>query len=138
MGTHKAFIASFQRDGHWLVSGVTSTQIQLSKSFGRKQTKAVSVLLERNSSGRYSLTPVTYAFKASVSHFDYFMEEERWIRNKNVFRSLVKTLQRVKMWDGIDNKDSFIQVNPGNKKANKTKISNELKNLFDNFPKVLK
>ena len=128
--THKAFIASFQRDGHWLVSGTTPTQIQLSRIFGKKHGTAVSVLLERTPSGRYVLTPVTYSFKSTISHFDYFMEEERWIRNKNVFKSLVKVLKRVKMWDGIDNKDTFIQVNGENKKSNKHKVEHELKTLL--------
>ena len=121
---HKAFIAALQKDGKWLVTGSNSEQIQIVKVFGGKKGTAVRVLLERTPSGYYTLNPVTYAFRSTVSHFDYAMEEERWIRNKNVFKSLVDTLKRVKMWDGIENKD-LIQINPKNKKVDKisSKIS---------------
>lgn len=128
--THKSFIAALQKDstqgkgrGHWLVSSHSSSQIQLTKVFGRTP---VSVILERHLSGLYTIEPVTYAFKSTVSHFDYFTEEERRIRNKNVFKSLFQTLKRVKMWHGIENKESFIRVNTTNKKSNKDKVKREL------------
>jgi len=127
LGTHKAFIAALQRDNKWLVVGQSPTQIQLSKIFGGKQ--AVSVLLEKTISGMYIMMPLTYAFKSTVSHFDYSSEEERRIRNKNVFKSLIKTLKRVKLWDGIENKNTFIHINDQNKKSNKNKLIKEFKDL---------
>jgi hypothetical protein len=129
-GTHRAFIAALQRDGRWLVTGQTLTQIQLTKVFGGKHGPAVSVLLEKTPSGMYTLEPLTYAFKSTVSHFDYFTEEERRIRNKNVFKSLIKTLKRVKLWDGIENSDTFIRINDKNKKSNKDKLRKEFKSFL--------
>lgn len=81
--SHKAFIMALQRDGHWLVSGWSATQMMLTKAFGGKRGTAVSVLLEANRSGLYTIEPVTYAFRSTISHFDYPTEEERRIRNKN-------------------------------------------------------
>lgn len=128
-GTHRAFVAALQRDNKWLVSGQSTTQIQLSKVFGGKSASAVTVLLVKTPSGMYVLEPLTYTFKSRVSHFDYFTEEERRIRNKNVFKSLIKTLKRIKLWDGIENKDTFIRINDQNKKANKRKLQREFEDL---------
>jgi hypothetical protein len=129
LGTHRAFIAALQRDNKWLVTGQSATQIQLSKAFGSKKTTAVSVLLEKTPSGMYTLEPLDHAFKSTASHFDYPQEERRWIRNKGMIKSLVKTLKRVKLWDGIEDKENFIQINDHNKKSNKKRLQKEFKDL---------
>jgi len=127
LGTHKAFIAAFQRDDKWLVSGQNGSQIRLTRAFNGT---AVTVLLERTLSGYYTIEPVTYAFKSTISHFDYTTDEDRRIRNKNVIKSLIRTLIKVKIWDGIENKESFIQINNKNKKSDKKKLTKEFNSFL--------
>ena len=128
--SHKAFIASLQRDGHWLVSGWSSTQMILTKVIGGKHGVAASVLLEANRSGMYTVSPATYAFRSTLSHFDYPTEEERRIRNKAMFKSLIRTLKRVGIWEGVENKDTFVRINHQNKKSNKNKLRHELSSFL--------
>lgn len=122
---HRAVIAHLQRDGRWLIDG-SPTTITMTKMIG---TQVCSVILEKGDSG-YFIKPVTYKFKSVVSHFDYNnLQEERWARNKNAFKALVKALKKAEVWGSIANKD-FIQINDNNKKSKKGKLKNELSDLI--------
>jgi hypothetical protein len=121
---HKATIAQLQRHGRWLVDG-TYHHITMTKKIG---SQACSVVLDRQENGGYMIRPVTYKFRSVVSHFDYNQEEDRWARNKNAFRALIKTLKQCEVWGSITNKN-FLQINNNNKKSKKTKLASELAEL---------
>jgi hypothetical protein len=127
---HKMFIGKLMKNGRWLVNH-TASQIQLTKTFGGKRTaRAVSVLLEKNSEGKYTIEPANYDFRSVSSHFDYLVEENRWTRNKNVFHALVGTLKAVGMWPEFIENTEFIKINENNKKASKTNLEKELNSFL--------
>jgi len=125
MSYHKLLVGRLQQDGRWLVSQ-SIDQIQVTKKFG---SHVASIILEKTKSGSYRVLPAKYEFRAVQSHFDYLIPEERWSRNKHVFICLIKTLKKIKMWDFIENKETFIKVNTNNKKSNKNKLYDDLKGL---------
>lgn len=129
MSYHRSLIAKLQQNGHWLVSG-SPTSITLTKTFGKKTRKVVSVILEKEKDNTYTLAPIDYAYRSSISHFDYAGEEHRWARNKGFIKSLTTTLKAVGMWDFVKNKNTFIQVNENNPKAKKAAIRDELKTIL--------
>jgi hypothetical protein len=130
MSYHKSFIANLQRQGRWLVTGSPST-IVLTKKFGKKSPKVISVTIEKERDNMYVIAPIDYAFRSTVSHFDYVGEEHRWARNKTFLKSLIHSLKQAKIWELIKNNDSFISVNAHNPKSNKTAVRNQLKTIID-------
>jgi hypothetical protein len=129
MSYHRALIAKLQKQGRWLVSGSAHT-ITLTKKFGKKVGKVVSVNLAKEVDGTYTIAPIDYEFRSTVSHFDYVGEEHRWARNKTFIRSLIASLKDVDIWDHIKNKETFIQINAHNTKVNKTMVKNQLNSLI--------
>lgn len=129
MSFHRSLIAKLQRQGRWLVSGSAHT-ITLTKKFGKKHGKVVSVNLSKETDGTYTVAPIDYEFRSTVSHFDYGAEEHRWARNKCFIRSLISSLKDVDIWDHVKNKDTFIQVNEHNTKVNKTMVKHQLQGLM--------
>lgn len=129
MSHHQALIAKLQRNGRWIVQG-SAHAIEMTRQFGKKSEKVVTVVLEKESDGMYILAPINYAFRSTTSHFDYCGEEQRWARNKNYIKSLVSTLKQVEAWDMIRNKDTFIQINTNNPKANKAILKDQFSKLI--------
>lgn len=126
MSFHNSFIAKLQRDNRWHVEH-DAGQIRLSRTIAGKN---VSIMLERQKNGTYTVNPVTNIFKSTTSHLEYFVPEERWVRNKNIFISFVRTIKRIKMYDFID-WSTFIQVNENNPKSNKKSVKIQLASLLN-------
>ena len=129
MSFHRAMIGKLQTQGRWLVDS-SAHSITLTKKFGKKTSKVISVALAKESDGTYTLAPIDYEFRSTVSHFDYVGEEHRWARNKCFIRSLISSLKDVGLWNYIRNRETFIQVNVNNKKVNKVMVKNQLKDLI--------
>jgi hypothetical protein len=102
----------------------------LTKKFGKKLSKVVSVDIEKERDNMYVIAPIDYAFRSTISHFDYTGEEHRWARNKGFLKCLINSLKQAKIWDLIKNKDTFISVNTNNPKSNKAKIREQLRSIL--------
>lgn len=126
---HSMFVARLQKvktKVRWLVSH-TSTEIILVRRFGKNVAKVVLTMV---SSGKYQITPSRYEFKSTVSHWDYPIPEERWMRNKNCFKSLILSLKKAGVWEHIIDHDHFIKVNNQNEKSNKGNVAKQLSSLM--------
>jgi hypothetical protein len=126
---HMTFVAKLQKVKskiHWLVTG-TAHQIVLVRRFGKNVAKVVLTL---QGNGKYEITPSKYEFNSTVSHWDYPIPEERWMRNKSCFMSLISTLKKAGIWEEIIDRNHFIKVNNKNKKSNKDKVSKQLSYLM--------
>lgn len=112
--THRDTASDLQviaQQKHWLVSLQGSNAIRLTKEFGKQ---VISCLLLRTNEGKYDLQPITYGFKSRISYFDYSTEENRFARNQVFFISLFRLLKDANMWDMINNRETFLQVNESN------------------------
>lgn len=91
--------------------------------------RAVTVVLEDTGKGSFRLRPATYRYRSSCSHFDYAESEERFSRNKNIFRSLFRALKDSTIAAYIENLDSFLTINRANGRSDKQRLVDELKEL---------
>lgn len=123
--TIKKAVSALRSDRSWLVRKV-SGEIRLARQFGKK---AITVRLRRTANGLFELLFPSYLFSSGVSHFTSVVDEIRFCRNKQVLRSLVRFLQRVEMWDQIENQN-FIQINEHNKRAKRNLLIRELEELI--------
>jgi hypothetical protein len=105
--------------------------ITLTKKFGKKVPKVISVDIEKERDNMYVIAPIDYAFRSTVSHFDYAGEEHRWARNKTFLKCLIHSLKQAKIWELIKNKDTFILVNTNNPKSNKSSVRSQLKSIIN-------
>jgi len=120
-----ALASALRVEGSWLVEA-SSSQVRLTKKYGRKYPKVVSFMLERQSTGYYNLQPITYEFQSKVSHFDYTDNEKRWARDKKYFKGIFDLLKATNTLGYIQNANSFIKVNPIHKGSNKEMLKNQL------------
>jgi len=131
--SNNGLVAKLRVDGAWFVEG-SSSNIQLTKEFGRKNKKIISFLLQRQTNGKYYIEPVTYEFHSKLSHFDYCMPESRWSREKRFFKNIYALLQRTDTLQYVENADSFIKINNHNKKSDKGSVRGQLKSFIKPVP----
>lgn len=115
-----------RKERKWAAIPRGKRDIQISRVLAGK---AITVILESTGKGSFNLRPATYHYRNSASHFDYMEPEERFSRNKNVFRSLFRTLKESTISAYIENLDTFLVVNKTNDRSDKRKLNGELKSL---------
>jgi hypothetical protein len=115
-----------RKERKWAAIPRGKRDIQMSRVLSGR---AVTVLLESTGKGSFNLKPATYRYRSSSSHFDYSEPEERFSRNKNVFKSLFRALKESTISAYIDNLDSFLVINKTNDRSDKRRLNGELKKL---------
>lgn len=114
--THTQIVHKLINENLWNVER-RGIDIILRKAFGIKKQQIIGLTLKNttsNSKTRYRIEPLHYTFKSSTSHYNYFEPEDRWTRNKMFIKAAIKFLQNSEVWEYIENKKSFIQVNDNN------------------------
>jgi len=128
MSSLNVYVERLRKLRGWIVE-CSANKVTLSKTLGKKKPKVISVAIEKERDGTFTVTPCVYKFSSTISHFTYSQDEMRWARNKGVFFSLIKSLKDVGMWDEVNNKD-FIVINSDNRRLNKFKVKNEFKAII--------
>ncbi len=128
MASQAEIIRLLRNERKWAAIPVGKKNIQMSR---RLSGKAVTVILEAAGNGKFNLRPATYRFRSSCSHFDYSVGEQRFSRNKGVFKSLFKALRESAIAGYIENLDTFLVINKGNQKSHKGKLKKELAKITE-------
>lgn len=128
MASQGDIIRLLRKERKWAAIPVGRKNIQMSRCLGGK---AVTVILEATGNGKYTLKPATYRFRSTCSHFDYSVGEQRFSRNKGVFKSLFKALKESAIAGYIENLNTFLVINVGNQKSNKGKLKKELAKITE-------
>lgn len=94
--------------------------------------RSITVMLQRELNGLYTLSHPGYDYVSTNSHFaSTIAVDKRLCLNKNLLHSLVSTLRKAEIWDLIANKQ-FLKLNESNKSVSvkKSRISKELEDLL--------
>lgn len=121
------FIRAIRDEKKWIVVPIGLKEISMHRKIGKHH---ITVKLEENAQGNFMISPASYTFNSTNSHFTYTQKEVRWSRNKNTLTAVINALKNSSAADHISNLDDFIVINQNCKKSNKKKLADDLKHLL--------
>lgn len=126
--TKQQIVDAIKKQPHF-ITRVINNEIHISRKFGQKCIKVIDVILKPNGNGKYFLAHPNYVFNCSTSHFKSTQEDRRFTLNKTMLSSIIQSLKKASIWDYIENKH-FLEVNDGNERSSKLRVTKELKELL--------
>ena len=121
------FIREIRDEKKWIVVPIGLKEISMHRKIGKHH---ITVKLEENANGDFTINPASYVFNSSNAHFTYAQKEVRWSRNKDTVAAVINALKNSSAADHISNLNDFIVINPNCKKSNKKKLAEDLKHLL--------
>ena len=103
-------VSLLKKKGKFAVSKKKDTITLHKTSNGRPCT----IILEKQSNGKYHLLPATYEFKSAVARYDYEQVENRFCRNADLIFSVFEELRRKELIHLVSNTNSWVTLNPAN------------------------
>lgn len=130
MKNRREIISALSKDKTWTTIPSGKSAIIMSRRQGKKSV-TLTLTIVPHKKGLYNLMPVDYPYFCKTSHFDYGIGgmERRLCRNKGIFKSLFKALNKAGILNQIANIDTYISINKTNDKSDKGKLSKQLDDM---------
>jgi hypothetical protein len=125
---HKKVIKKLDECGTWHITSQVKS-LTMTRIFNGRD---ITVILQRENNGMYTLSHPGYDYVSTNSHFSSTIGiDKRLCLNKNLLHSLVSTLRKAEVWPLIANKQ-FLKLNDNNKSVSvkQQRISKELEDLL--------